>query len=108
MFTEESGDMISVFKALGDPTRREILKLLNHGDLTAGEIAGRFCMSKPAITRHLDILRNAELVSSTKAGVNVIYSINLTVLQEALSSFLAYFETGEPGNALNREAKPET
>ncbi len=83
--------MAGVFKALGDPTRREILKLLNKGDLTAGEIAEHFEMSKPAITKHLDILREAELVSSEKKGQYVIYSINVTVLQEALSEFLTLF-----------------
>jgi len=80
-----------VFKALSDPTRREILKLLNQRDLTAGEIAEHFNMSKPAITKHLNILREAELVSSEKRGQYVIYSINLTVLQEALSNFMSYF-----------------
>ncbi len=84
--------MAGIFKALGDPTRREILKLLNKGDLTAGEIAEHFEMSKPAITKHLDILREAELVSSEKKGQYVIYSINVTVLQEALSEFLTLFE----------------
>ncbi len=60
--------------------------------MTAGEISGQFSMSKPAITKHLDILKNAELVTSEKKGVHVIYSINLTVLQEVLSGFLSYFE----------------
>lgn len=84
--------MVSVFKALSDPTRREILRILNAGDLTAGEISNHFDMSKPAITKHLEILKNAELVTSKKSGVNVIYSLNITVLQEALSGFLSFFE----------------
>lgn len=84
--------MTGVFKALGDPTRREILKLLDKKDLNASEIASQFDMSKPAITKHLDILREAELVSSEKKGQYVIYSINVTVLQEALSNFLSLFE----------------
>lgn len=84
--------MAGVFKALGDPTRREILKLLNKKDLTAGEIAEHFPISKPALTKHLDILREAELVTSEKRGQYVIYSINVTVLQEALSSFISLFE----------------
>lgn len=99
--------MVNVFKALGDSTRREILKLLNEGDMTAGEISGKFNMSKPAITKHLEILRNAELVSSRKAGVNVIYSINLTVLQEALGGFLDYFEKREPQNVPGGRAEYE-
>jgi DNA-binding transcriptional ArsR family regulator len=81
-----------VFKALGDPTRREILKLLNKKDMTAGEIAEHFPISKPALTKHLDILREAELVTSEKKGQYVIYSINVTVLQEALGNFISLFE----------------
>ena len=84
--------MPGVFKALGDPTRREILRMLNKGDLSAGEIAEHFAMSKPAITKHLDILREAELVSSEKKGQYVIYSINVSVLQEALGHFLSIFQ----------------
>lgn len=81
----------SVFKAISDPTRREILKLLNEKDLSAGEIAEHFDISKPALTKHLNILREAELVSSEKQGNFVIYSINVTVLQQALSGFMSIF-----------------
>lgn len=83
--------MGNVFKAISDPTRREILKLLNEKDLSAGEIAEHFVISKPALTKHLNILREAELVSSEKQGNFVIYSINVTVLQQALSGFMAIF-----------------
>ncbi|WP_027627874.1 autorepressor SdpR family transcription factor [Ruminiclostridium cellobioparum] len=84
--------MANVFKALGDPTRREILKLLREKDMSAGEISENFNMSKPAITKHLDILREAELISSEKKGLYVIYSINISVLQEAISNFMTFFE----------------
>ena len=83
--------MSNVFKALADPTRREILKMLDSGDKTAGEIADAFTMSKPSISKHLDILREAELVSSEKQGQFVVYSINTTVLQNVLGSFLDFF-----------------
>lgn len=83
--------MSKVFKALSDETRREILKLLNTRDMNAGEIANQFHMSKPSISKHLDILRDAELITSEKRGQFVIYSINTTVLQEALSNFLTLF-----------------
>lgn len=83
--------MGNAFKAISDPTRREILKLLNDKDLSAGEIAEHFDISKPALTKHLNILREAELVSSEKQGNFVIYSINVTVLQQALSGFMAIF-----------------
>jgi DNA-binding transcriptional ArsR family regulator len=67
------------FKALNDPTRREILELLNKGDLTAGEIADRFEMTKPSISHHLDLLKQADLVVSIREGQYIKYSINATV-----------------------------
>ena len=76
--------MSNVFKALSDPTRRRILQLLRDRDLTAGEIAGQFVISRPAITKHL--------VTSEKRGQFVVYSINLSALQAALGGFLAYFD----------------
>ncbi|KKY00054.1 ArsR family transcriptional regulator [Paraclostridium benzoelyticum] len=84
--------MGKVFKALSDETRREILKLLNKQDLSAGEISNRFDMSKPSISKHLDILRDAELISSEKKGQFVIYSINTSVIQEVLGNFLDIFQ----------------
>ena len=84
--------MSKVFRALSDPTRREILALLRDRDMTAGEIAEKFDISKPAISRHLEILKEAELVSSEKKGLYRIYSINLTVLQETLSGFMNLFK----------------
>lgn len=83
--------MSKAFKALSDETRREILKLLNKRDMSAGEISEHFNMSKPSISKHLDILREAELISSEKKGQFVIYSINTTILQEVLGNFLDIF-----------------
>ena len=84
--------MSKVFKALSDPTRREILKLLKRHDMSAGEISDCFRMSKPSISKHLDILREAELISSQKQGQFIIYSLNATILQEVLGDFLSFFE----------------
>lgn len=84
--------MGKVFKALSDETRREILKLLNKQDLSAGDISNHFDMSKPSISKHLDILRDAELISSEKKGQFVIYSINTSVIQEVLGNFLDIFQ----------------
>ncbi len=83
--------MTKVFKALSDETRREILKLLSKKDLTAGEISDNFNMSKPSISKHLDILKDAQLISYEKKGQFIIYSINTTVLQDALGKFLDFF-----------------
>lgn len=76
--------MNNLFKALNDPIRRDILKHLRDRDLTAGEIADLFDISKPSISHHLDILRNAGLVSSEKQGQFITYSINTTVLDDIL------------------------
>ena len=76
--------MNALFKALNDPTRREILEMLKESDLTAGEIAEKFDMSKPSISHHLDLLRQADLVVSIKEGQYVTYSINTTVMDEML------------------------
>ncbi len=76
--------MNSLFKALNDPTRREILELLKEKDLTAGEIADKFSISKPSISHHLDLLRQAGLVVSVKEGQFILYSLNTTVMDEML------------------------
>nr|WP_256488501.1 autorepressor SdpR family transcription factor [Pontibacter sp. HSC-36F09] len=73
-----------VFKALNDQTRREILNLLKEKDLTAGDIAEAFQITKPSISHHLDILSQAELVTSQKQGQYVIYSLNTTVLDDLM------------------------
>ncbi len=76
--------MNNLFKALNDQTRREILELLKEKDLTAGEIADQFNISKPSISHHLDILRQAGLVVSVKEGQFIYYSLNTTVMDEML------------------------
>jgi ArsR family transcriptional regulator len=80
--------MNTVFKALNDQTRRDIVELLKKGDLTAGEIADHFDISKPSISHHLDLLKQADIVSSVKQGQFIYYSLNTTVLDEIISWFL--------------------
>jgi ArsR family transcriptional regulator, arsenate/arsenite/antimonite-responsive transcriptional repressor len=80
--------MNDVFKALGDPTRRKILDLLKERDLTAGDIAEQFDMSKPSISNHLKILKTAGLVIDEKKGQYIIYSLNSTVLQDVIKWLL--------------------
>ncbi|MDK2888457.1 transcriptional regulator, ArsR family [Desulfofundulus australicus DSM 11792] len=72
-----------VFKALGDDTRREILRLLARRDMTAGEIARAFSLTRPTISHHLNILKEAGLVTDKKMGQFVVYSLNTTVFQDA-------------------------
>ncbi len=71
-----------LFKALGDPTRRQIIELLRKKDMNAGEIADHFNMSKPSISHHLDLLRQADVVQSVKEGQFINYSLNTTVFDE--------------------------
>lgn len=82
--------MNKVFQALADPTRRTILKELKSGEMTAGQIAALFDMSKPSITHHLNILKNADLVRSEKQGQFVVYTLNLTVLQDTMKWFYEF------------------
>ncbi|MDQ6598684.1 ArsR family transcriptional regulator [Bacillus salipaludis] len=80
--------MNDVFKALADPTRRKILDLLKEQDLTAGEIADQFDMSKPSISNHLKILKSAGLVLDEKKGQFILYSLNSTILQDVIKWLL--------------------
>ena len=80
--------MNDTFKALSDPTRRQIIQLLKERDLSAGEIANHFSISKPSISHHLSILKNARLIQDERQGQSIVYSLNTTVIQEALGWFL--------------------
>jgi ArsR family transcriptional regulator, arsenate/arsenite/antimonite-responsive transcriptional repressor len=79
-----------LFKALNDPTRRRILEMLGKKDLSAGDIADQFNMSKPSISHHLDILRQAGLVESVKKGQFIYYSLNTTVFDELVKWMLKF------------------
>lgn len=87
---ELQGDMNIVFKALNDATRREILEMLKGKDLTAGEIADHFHISFPSISHHLDLLKQANLVTSEKQGQYVYYSLNTTVMDEIVKWFIQF------------------
>ena len=75
------------FKALADPTRRRILELLAQNELTAGEIAAQFDMTKPSVSHHLAILKSAGLVQDERRGQNIVYNVNMTVFQEPMKWF---------------------
>lgn len=91
------GQINQVFKAISDPTRRKILKLLGKGDMTAGEIADQFSISKPSISHHLGILKQAELVQDDKRGQYIYYSLNTTVFQDLIRWFHDLLEVSENG-----------
>jgi DNA-binding transcriptional ArsR family regulator len=93
--------MSQVFKALSDPTRRRVLQLLQNGPMSAGELSDRFDVSKPTMSAHFAVLKEADLVHTEKAGKSVIYHLKLSVLEEALLGFVHSFgmgaETPGPG-----------
>ena len=77
-----------VFKALSDANRRKIISLLRKKNLTAGEIADNFDISKPSISEHLKILKNADLISSEKNGQFITYFLNSSILEDVISYFM--------------------
>jgi DNA-binding transcriptional ArsR family regulator len=94
-----------VFKALADPTRREILRLLAKGEMNAGELADRFDMTKPTVSHHFAVLREADLIVSRREGQQIIYSLNTTVAQDVLAWLWDLL--GSPtGNPVERTIPP--
>lgn len=87
--------MDDVFKALADPTRRRILRLLQGGEMTAGQLAERFDISAPSMSHHFGVLKQADLVTSRRAGQQVIYTLNTTVFQEVLAAMVGLFARPE-------------
>ena len=79
--------MNNIFKVISDPTRRQVLALLRGGPLSAGELADHFEVSKPTMSAHFSILREAGLIGSSKQGKSVVYCLKLSVLEEALLGF---------------------
>ena len=110
--------MDKLFKALNDATRRSILERLHQKDMTAGEIADCFAFSKPTISHHLDLLKQANLILAEKRGQFVIYSLNTSVLEECFAWLLTITRkqkshetakkrmaaTADPGSALLRRS----
>ena len=79
-------------RALADPTRREILRALRAGDLSAGDIAARFDMTAPSISHHLNVLKEAGLVRAEREGRHIIYSLNSTTLQELMQELIDFMK----------------
>ena len=90
----------SVFKALADPTRRRILKVLQSGSQTAGSLAENFPITRASLSHHFNILKAAELVRTERRGQHIVYSLNTTVIQEATAMLLDILtKTGDSENA---------
>ena len=75
----------NAFKALADPTRREILRLLRKGEMTAGDLAQRFDMTKPTMSHHFAVLKEADLLTSRRDGQTIWYALNTTVVQDLMA-----------------------
>src|SRR5262245_60686771 len=82
-----------VLKALSDPTRREILRILSHGERTAGELAEPFDMTKPSMSHHFGVLKEADLIRSRREGQQIYYSLNTTVVEDVLTRLWDLFGT---------------
>lgn len=80
-----------VFKALADKNRRKIIALLKNKELNAGEIAEQFDISKPSISEHLKVLKNANLIGSEKQGQYVNYFLNASIFEEVMASLMNIF-----------------
>jgi ArsR family transcriptional regulator, arsenate/arsenite/antimonite-responsive transcriptional repressor len=87
--------MNEVFQALSDPTRREILRLLQSSDLTAGEIAERFPLAKSTLSGHFNVLKHAGLIVAEKNGTTVVYSLNVSAVEQALTAVMNLLDVGK-------------
>ena len=90
--------MKDVWNAMADPTRREILTMLQSGEMTAGEIADRFEISNATVSHHLKILREAGLITSEKEKQTITYKLNTSVFQDFLKGIAAVFGMKGEGN----------
>ena len=77
-----------VYRALADPTRRRILELLRSDELSAGELAEHFSIAKPTLSKHFAVLKEADLIHGERHGTSIRYSLNASVLEDALLSFM--------------------
>jgi ArsR family transcriptional regulator len=94
------------YKALADPTRREILRILREDSLPAGEIAAHFEMTWPSVSRHLRVLENAGLVDSFRRGGHIIYGLRTSVLQDIVIELAELARLGTPPAAESRPRRP--
>jgi ArsR family transcriptional regulator len=83
------------FRALADPTRREILDLLRQGEMTAGALAEKFDMSKPSMSHHFAVLKEADLITSRRDGQQIWYGLNTTVVQDLMAWAVRLTEDGK-------------
>ncbi len=95
----------SVYKALADVTRRRILKLLGERSMTAGEIAEQFQLAKSTLSGHFNVLKAANLIQEERRGTVILYSLNVTVMEEALVVIMDLLKIGKETNHVRRNDK---
>ena len=104
--------MNQVFRALSDPTRRRVLQLLHERPMTAGELAEEFDLSKPTMSGHFAVLREAGLIYAERNGTTLTYRLKLSVLEDALLAFAEAFApnaaSDRPGTGLGRLVERES
>jgi len=84
--------MNAVYRALTDSTRRKILQMLRDKDMSAGELAEHFAISKPSLSKHFTVLKDADLIQGRREGTSIIYTLNVSVLEEALLGLMDTFD----------------
>lgn len=84
--------MNEAFQALGDPTRRQILRMLKDREMTAGEIANQFSLAKSTLSGHFNVLKRAGLIVAEKTGTTIVYSLNLSIVEETLAALMDVFD----------------
>jgi DNA-binding transcriptional ArsR family regulator len=91
-----------VFRALADPTRREILRLLRREDMSAGSLAERFPLAASTLSGHFSVLKHAGLIVAERRGTTILYSLNLSAAEEALGAVMHLFRVGSPSTGRKR------
>ena len=89
--------MNEAFRALSDPTRREILRLLRARDMTAGELAERFPLAKSTLSGHFNVLRHAGLIVQERRRTSIVYSLNLSAVEETIAGVVSLLRAGRDG-----------
>lgn len=98
--------MNDAFQALSDPTRREILKMLRQREMTAGEIAEQFTLAKSTLSGHFNVLKHAGLIVAEKNGTSIVYSLNLSIVEETIATMMDIFDVGVGKKTV--DAKPRS
>jgi len=93
----------SIFKALADPNRREILRLLGKRTMSAGEVASHFTIAKSTLSSHFNILKKADLIQEERNGTTIYYSLNMSVIEEVTAAVMNLFNIERSDTGKGRE-----